>query len=127
MNRLSLLLVPMLGIVLACTGGPPEVPQHVTRLTATHDHEGELKHLTLDTTKLMECLASSRSLGIGEAQKCVTADSDYDVVLNDGETVITIHSATQFTIDHQGFFSNECLYPMLAEAAHGEPPTPGGC
>lgn len=114
-------------IISACTGGPPEVPQNVTTVAAHHDHEGNEVQLNLDTAKLLACLETSRSIPIGEAHKCKVADNDYSVTLNGGATVITIHTHKQFTVDHQGFFANDCLFPMLYKAAHGKDPEPGGC
>lgn len=110
-----------------CSGGPPEVPSNVTSVTGRHDHDGNEVELKLDAGEVLACLGASRSIGIGEAQKCVIQDGDYTVFLNGRETVITIHSATQFTIDHQGFFSGDCLFPLVFKAAHGKSPEPGGC
>ncbi len=111
----------------ACTGGPPEVPSNVTTVAARHDHEGKEVQLTLDTGKLLACLGTSRSIPIGKAYKCKMEDDDYTVHLNGGATVITIHTSTQFIVDHQGFFANDCLFPMLFRAAHDKDPAPGGC
>jgi hypothetical protein len=111
----------------ACTSKPPELPSNVTDVNARHDHEGTEVQLKLDTAKLLSCLETSRSIPIGEAHKCQMQDNDYSVNLNGGATVITIHTSKQFTIDHQGFFENECLYPMLFKAAHDKDPEPGGC
>lgn len=118
-----------LALVVAsgCSGGPPEVPSNVTSVSGRHDHEGKEVELALDSGQLLACLETARSLALGDAQKCVIEDGDYTVVLNGRETVITIHSATQFTIDHQGFFANDCLFPMVFKAAHGKEPAPGGC
>lgn len=113
--------------VLACTGGPPEVPSNVTTVAARHDHEGTEMQLQLDIAQVLSCLETSRSIPIGEAHKCKMEDDDYTVVLNGGSTVITIHTTKQFTVDHQGFFANDCLFPMLFKAAHGKEPAPGGC
>lgn len=126
-------LVGVLGSCLAlvvasgCSGGPPEVPSNVTSVSGRHDHEGKEVELSLDTGELLACLKTARSLALGDAHKCVIEDGDYTVVLNGRETVITIHSATQFIIDHQGFFANDCLFPMVFKAAHGKAPAPGGC
>ena len=125
-------LVSVLGSCLAlvvasgCSGGPPEVPSNVTSVSGRHDHEGKEVELTLDTGQLLACLKTARSLELGAAEKCALEDGDYTVILNGRETVITIHTATQFTIDHQGFFANDCLFPMVFEAAHGKEPAPGG-
>jgi hypothetical protein len=117
-----------LGVMLsACKGSPPEVPSNVTTVEARHDHEGTEVQLKLDTSKLLACLQTSHSIPIGEAHKCKMTDNDYTVNLNGGATVITMHTTTQFTIDHQGFFANDCLYPMLFRAAHDKDPEPGGC
>lgn len=118
-----------LALVIAsgCSGGPPEVPSNVTGVSGRHDHEGTEVELALDTGELLACLGTARSIAIGDAHKCVIEDGDYTVFLNGRETVITIHSATQFTIDHQGFFSSDCLFPMVFKAAHGKEPAPGGC
>ncbi|MEZ4299066.1 MAG: hypothetical protein R3B70_29220 [Polyangiaceae bacterium] len=116
----------VLGLVSGCSGGPPEVPGSVTSVTGRHDHEGKEVELALDKEQLLACLKTSRSLGEGEAQKCVIEDGDYTVVVN-GDMILNVHSATQFTVDHQGFFANECLFPMLFKAAHGTDPAPGGC
>ena len=126
----------VMGIVAAssswgCTASPPEMPTAITSIDASHYHgstfDGEKKQLELDETALLSCLSQAQSLGIGKAQKCALEDSEYKVILNGGEIVIEIHTATQFTIDHQGFFSSQCLYPMLAKAAHGEAPPPSDC
>lgn len=114
-------------IVSACTNKPPELPSNVTEVSARHDHEGGEVQLKLDTVKLVACLETSQSIGIGEAHKCSMQDNDYTVTLNRGATIITVHTSTQFTIDHQGFFKNDCLYPMLFHAAHDKAPEPGGC
>ena len=114
-------------IVSACKGGPPEVPSNVTTVTARHDHEGNDVQLKLDTAKLLACLETSHSIPIGEAHKCKMPDNDYSVTLNGGATIITVHTSTQFTVDHQGFFANDCLFPMLFRAAHDKDPEPGGC
>lgn len=115
-------------VVSACTGAPPEVPSNVTTMAARHDHEGTEVQLTLDKGELLACLGTSHSLPMGEGRsKCRLADGDYTVNLNGGATVITVFTSKKFTIDHQGFFTNECLYPMLFKAAHAKDPTPGGC
>jgi len=114
-------------VVSACAGAPPEVPNNVTTVVARHDHEGTEMQLTLDTGKLLACLGTARSVPIGDAKKCRMADSDYTVDLNSGATVITIFRSKEFTIDHQGFFTNDCLFPMLYKAAHGKDPVPGDC
>ncbi len=114
-------------IISACTGGPPEVPRNVTTVAARHDHDGTEVQLNLDTAKLLACLETSHSIPIGEAHKCKVEDSDYSVTLNDGATVITIHTFKQFTVDHQGFFTNDCLFPLLYKAAHGKDPEPSDC
>ncbi|HRI67329.1 MAG TPA: hypothetical protein PK156_23965 [Polyangium sp.] len=116
-----------LGIILSACGGPPEVPSNVTTVTATHDHDGAEMQLQLETAKLLACLDTSQSIPIGEAHKCKMEDNDYTVNLNGGTTVITIHTSKQFTVDHQGFFTNDCLFPMLFKAAHDKDPPPGGC
>ncbi|MBK9258434.1 MAG: hypothetical protein IPM54_01205 [Polyangiaceae bacterium] len=118
-----------LALVVAsgCSGSPPEVPSNVTSVSGRHDHEGNEVELVLDTGELLACLETARSIPIGKAHKCVIGDGDYTVFLNGRETVINIHDSTQFTIDHQGFFSSNCLYPMLYKAAHGKAPEPGGC
>jgi len=118
-----------LALVVAsgCTGSPPEVPSNVTSVSGRHDHEGNEVELTLDTGQLLACLKTARSLDLGAAQKCKIEDGDYTVYLNGREMVITIHSTKQFTIDHQGFFANDCLFPMVFKAAHGKEPAPGGC
>src|SRR5690349_23455076 len=89
-----------LALVVAsgCSGGPPEVPSNVTSVSGRHDHEGKEVELSLDTSQLLACLKTARSLDLGEAKKCKIEDGDYTVVLNGRETVITIHSATQFII-----------------------------
>jgi hypothetical protein len=131
MNRRKLLGVWIsclaLMVVSGCSGSPPEVPSNVTSVSGRHDHEGKEVELTLDTGQVLACLKTSRSIAIGGAKKCKIEDGDYTVFLNGRETVITIHSATQFIIDHQGFFANECLFPMVFKAAHGKEPPPGGC
>lgn len=114
-------------IISACTGGPPQVPSNVTTVAARHDHDGTEVQLNLDTAKLLACLETSRAIPIGEAHKCKLEDNDYSVTLNGGATVITIHTFKQFTVDHQGFFTNDCLYPMLYKAAHGKDPEPSDC
>ena len=118
-----------LALVVAsgCSGGPPEVPSNVTSVSGRYDHEGKEVELALDSGPLLACLGTARSVPLGEAKKCKIADGDYTVFLNGRETVITIHSATQFTIDHQGFFTSDCLFPMVFKAAHGKEPEPGGC
>ena len=118
-----------LALVVAsgCSGAPPEVPGNVTSVSGRHDHEGKEVELALDTGQLLACLATARSVDLGDAKKCVIEDGDYTVVLNGRETVITIHTATRFTIDHQGFFASDCLFPMVFKAAHGKEPAPGGC
>lgn len=113
--------------VSACRGGPPEVPANVTSVAARHDHEGTETQVQLDTAQLLSCLETSRSIPIGDAHKCKMQDNDYSITLNGGATVITIHTSTQFTVDHQGFFANDCLFPMVYKAAHGKNPEPGGC
>lgn len=114
-------------IISACTGAPPEVPSNVTTVTARHDHQGNEVQLQLETDKLLSCLGTSRPVATGEVHKCKVEDSDYTVVLNGGATVINMHNSTQFTVDHQGFFANDCLFPLLFRAAHGKDPVPGGC
>jgi len=118
-----------LALVVAsgCSGGPPQVPSNVTSVTGRHDHEGKEVELALDKGQLLACLETARSIDIGGAQKCVIEDGDYTVVLNGRETVITIHTATQLTIDQQGFFASDCLFPLVFKAAHGKDPAPGGC
>lgn len=126
-------LVGLLGSCVAlvvasgCSGGPPEVPSNVTSVTGRHDHEGKEVELVLDTKQVLACLETARSIPMGKAEKCVLEDGDYTVVLNGRATVITIHTATQFTIDHQGFFASDCLFPLVFKAAHGKEPAPGGC
>lgn len=103
------------------------MPSNVTSVSGRHDHEGKEVELTLDPGQVLACLATARSIDIGDAKKCKIEDGDYTVVLNGRETVITLHTTTQFTIDHQGFFANDCLFPMVFKAAHGKDPAPGGC
>lgn len=103
------------------------MPSNVTSVSGRHDHEGNEVELLLDTGELLACLETARSIPMGKAHKCVIKDGDYTVYLNGRETVINIHDTTQFTIDHQGFFKSDCLYPMLYKAAHGKAPEPGGC
>ena len=115
-------------LVSACAGAPPEVPSSVTTIVARHDHQGTEMQLTLDTGKLLACLGTAQAVPMGEGRsKCRLEDSDYTVDLNGGATVITLFTSKKFTIDHQGFFTNDCLYPMLFRAAHDKDPTPGGC
>jgi hypothetical protein len=103
------------------------VPSNVTSVSGRHDHEGKEVELALDTGQVLACLKTARSLAVGDAKKCVIEDGDYTVFLNGRDTVLTVHSATQFTIDHQGFFASDCLFPMVFKAAHGKEPAPGGC
>lgn len=116
-----------LAVASGCSGRPPEVPSQVTSVSGRHDHEGNEVELQLDPGQLLACLKTARSIDLGDAQKCKIEDGDYTVSINGGETVITVHSTTQLTIDHQGFFSSDCLFPMLFKAAHGKDPAPGGC
>lgn len=123
--RLSTSLLAL--CVAACGAHKLERPATVTSVTATHDAGDGPRPLTLDLAAVLACLDTSRGIGIGEAQKCVFTDGDYELSLNDGETTLHLHTATQLTVNGQGFFSNDCLYPILAQAAHGKAPEPGGC
>ena len=114
-------------LLIAGCASAPTVPTTVNKIEATHDAGDGPKPLEIDEGKLMSCLQSAKSIGIGQAQKCQLSDGDYSVTLNGGETVITVHTSTQFTIDDQGFFEGACLYSMLHQAAHGKAPESGGC
>jgi len=129
LQKLGGALGSYLALVVAsgCSGGPPEVPSNVTSVSGRHDHEGKEVELALDKGQLLACLQTARSPDEDDVKTCRIEERDYTVFLNGRETVITIFSATRFTIDHQGFFANDCLFPMVFKAAHGREPAPGDC
>ncbi len=121
------LLAACSALGVACGGGPPTLPHPITSMSVTHDAGSGETALKVDKDELVNCLKASKAIAIDELYKCVLTDGDYRVDLNDGQTVIEIHNATQYVENDLRYFSNQCLYPLLAKAAQGKAPSPGGC